>query len=137
MEQKLDSKFVNKPSLKLAKKSAVILYGLGDLASQFVWTFVGSYLTIFYTDIVGMTPAAVSIIMLLARIWDGINDPIMGAMAERTRSKFGRFRPWIAFGCPFLAVFGVLTFVNMGNGTGGVIFSYAVNREVVGFTIFC
>ncbi len=126
MEQKLDSKFVNKPSLKLAKKSAVILYGLGDLASQFVWTFVGSYLTIFYTDIVGMTPAAVSIIMLLARIWDGINDPMMGALAERTRSKFGRFRPWIAFGCPFLAVFGVLTFVNMGNGTGGVIFSAVI-----------
>lgn len=113
-------------SVKKAAKAAVICYGLGDLASQFVWTFVGSYLTIFYTDIVGFTPAVVSAIMLIARIWDGINDPMMGALAERTRSKFGRFRPWIAFGCPFLAVFGVLTFVNMGNGTGGVIFSAVV-----------
>lgn len=113
----------NKTTLKRATRAAIICYGLGDLASQFIWTFVGSYLTIFYTDIVGFTPAAVSAIMLIARIWDGVNDPMMGAIAERTRSRFGRFRPWIAFGCPFLAVFGVLTFVNMGNGKGGIVFS--------------
>ena len=74
----------------MASKLAVICYGFGDLASQFVWTFGGSYLTIYYTDIVGLAPAIVSVIM-------------MGAIAERTRSKFGRFRPYIAFGCPFLA----------------------------------
>ena len=50
--------------------------------------------------------------MLIARIWDAINDPMMGAIAERTRSKLGRFRPYIAFGCPFLAIFSVLTFTN-------------------------
>lgn len=87
---------------KLATKMAVYCYGFGDLASQFVWTFVGSYLTIYYTDIVGLAPAAISAIMLIARIWDAINDPMMGAIAERSHSKFGRFRPWIAFGCPFL-----------------------------------
>lgn len=109
---------------KRASKLGVICYGLGDLASQFVWTFVGSYLTIFYTDIVGFTPAIVSAIMLGARIWDAVNDPMMGALAERTRSKLGRFRPWIAFGCPLLALFGVLTFVNpFGASTAGVIFS--------------
>ena len=52
---------------KLASKAAVICYSFGDIASQFVWTFVGSYLTIFYTDIVGLAPAAVSAIMLIAR----------------------------------------------------------------------
>lgn len=113
----------NTVTMKRASKSAELCYGLGDLASQFIWTFLGSYLTIFYTDIVGFTPAVVSVIMLIARLWDGINDPMMGIIAERTRSKFGRFRPWIVFGSPLLAVFGVLTFVNMGNGTGGVIFS--------------
>ena len=90
-----------------ATKAATICYGFGDLASQFVWTYVGSYLTIYYTDIVGLAPAAVSVIMMLARIWDAINDPMMGAIAERTRSKFGRFRPYIAFGAPFLAIFSV------------------------------
>lgn len=102
-------------------------YGLGDLASQFVWTFVGSYLTVFYTDVVGFVPAVVSIIMLVARIWDAINDPMMGAIAERTRTRFGRFRPYIAFGCPFLALFGILTFVApFGNGTAGVIWAAVI-----------
>lgn len=106
-----------------ATKAATICYGFGDLASQFVWTYVGSYLTIYYTDIVGLAPAAVSVIMMLARIWDAINDPMMGAIAERTRSKFGRFRPYIAFGAPFLAIFSVLTFTNpfSGKSTAGVI----------------
>lgn len=112
--------------LKKASKVGVICYGLGDLASQFIWTFVGSYLTLFYTDIVGFTPAVVSAIMLVARIWDAINDPMMGSVAENTRSRFGRFRPYIAFCCPFLALFSVLTFMNMGNGTDGIIFSGAI-----------
>ena len=112
---------------KLATNAAIICYSFGDIASQFVWTFVGSYLTIFYTDVVGLVPAAVSAIMLIARIWDAINDPMMGAIAERTRSKWGRFRPWIAFGCPVLAVFGVLTFTNpfSGTSTAGVIWAAA------------
>lgn len=70
-----------------ATRAATICYGFGDLASQFVWTYVGSYLTIYYTDIVGLAPIAVSVIMMLARIWDAINDPMMGAIAERTRSN--------------------------------------------------
>lgn len=78
---------------KLASKAAVICYSFGDLASQFVWTFVGSYLTIYYTDIVGLAPAAVSAIMLIARIWDAVNDPMMGVLAERSGFKAGRFRP--------------------------------------------
>lgn len=108
-----------------ASKAAVICYGFGDLASQFVWTFVGSYLTVFYTDVVGLAPLVVSAIMVIARIWDAINDPMMGAIAERSKSKFGRFRPWIAFGCPFLAVLSVLTFTNPfgGSTTAGVIWA--------------
>lgn len=118
---------------KLATKMAVYCYGFGDLASQFVWTFVGSYLTIYYTDIVGLAPAAISAIMLIARIWDAINDPMMGAIAERSHSKFGRFRPWVAFGCPFLAVFGVLTFTNPfgGSSTAGVLWA-AVTYIIAG-----
>ena len=111
-----------------ATKAATICYGFGDLASQFVWTYVGSYLTIYYTDTVGLAPAIVSVIMMLARIWDAINDPMMGAIAERTRSKFGRFRPYIAFGAPFLAIFSVLTFTNPfgGKSTAGVIWAAAI-----------
>lgn len=99
-----------------ASRAAVICYGFGDLASQFVWTFVGSYLTVYYTDVVGLAPLAVSVIMIIARVWDAINDPMMGAIAEHSHSKYGRFRPWIAFGCPFLALFSVLTFTNPFGG---------------------
>lgn len=111
-------------------KFSMMMYGMGDLASQFVWTFVGTYLTVYYTDIVGLAPAAASAIMLIARIWDGVNDPMMGMIAERTNTKWGRFRPYILFGSPFLALFSVLTFTGpFGNGTAGVIwaaFTYIV-----------
>ncbi|MCD7920964.1 MAG: glycoside-pentoside-hexuronide (GPH):cation symporter [Clostridiales bacterium] len=108
---------------KMASKAAVICYSFGDLASQFVWTFVGSYLTIFYTDIVGLAPIAISAIMLIARIWDAVNDPMMGAFAERTRTRWGRFRPFIAFGCPLLVIFSILTFTNPAHGTAGVLWA--------------
>lgn len=108
---------------RLSKKS-IISYGFGDMASQLVWQFVGTYLTVFYMDIVGLAPAAVSTIMLVAKLWDGINDPMMGGIAERSRSKWGRFRPWILFGAPFLALFSVLTFTApFGNGTAGVVWA--------------
>lgn len=118
---------------KVASRAAVLCYGFGDLASQFVWTFVGSYLTIFYTDVVGLAPVIVSMIMMGARVWDAVNDPLMGAIAERTRSKMGRFRPYIAFGCPFLAILGVLTFTNPfgGSSTAGVIWA-AITYIVAG-----
>lgn len=110
--------------LSLASK---ISYGMGDLSSQLVWTFVGTYLAVFYTDIVGLTPAVASAIMLGVRILGVFTDPIMGAVSERTRSKFGRFRPYIAFGAPFLAIFSILTFTApFGNGSAGVIWATVI-----------
>ncbi|KAB7672108.1 MFS transporter [Bacillus sp. B1-b2] len=91
-----------------------VSYGLGDFASQLFWSFSGSYLTIYYTDVVGIAPAVIAMIMLLSRIWDGINDPLLGALADRTKSKHGRFRPYILYGTPFLALFSVLAFTSPG-----------------------
>lgn len=113
MHTKPDSLHAASGKLSFATK---LSYGLGDFASQLVWTFTGSYLTVFYTDVVGLTPAIVSVIMLIARVWDGINDPMMGAIAERTRSRFGRFRPYIIYGTPILALFSVLCFTAPGFG---------------------
>lgn len=112
-------------TVKRASKAAVMLYSCGDLASQFVWTFIGSYLSIFYTDIVGIAPVIAAAIMMVARIWDAVNDPMMGAIAERTRSKLGRFRPYIAFGSPVLAIFSVLCFTHpfAGSSSAGVIWA--------------
>ncbi|MCL2895054.1 MFS transporter [Brenneria tiliae] len=110
---------------KLASKTAVILYGAGDFASQLIWSFMGAYLTIYYSDVVGLTPAIIAAIMLGCRIWDVANDPIIGRVAESTRSRFGRFRPYLAFGSPVLALFSVLTFTNPfgGTSTAGVIWA--------------
>lgn len=101
-------------------KMTLFAYGMGDFASNLCWTFIGSYLSVFYTDVVGFTPAIASAIMLIAKIWDGINDPMFGAIAERTNTKKGRFRPYIFYGAPFLALFSVLAFTTFGKGSAAV-----------------
>ena len=65
-------------------------YSLGEIGCQFSWGMINTYLTIFYTDVVGLTAAAISFIMLVARIWDAVNDPMMGVIADRTRTRWGK-----------------------------------------------
>lgn len=101
------------------------IYGLGNFASQLSWTMVSSYLILFYTDVFGLATGAVAILMLVAKIWDGINDPMMGAIMERTHTRWGRFRPYIVGGAIFLVIFTVLTFtVPSFGGTGKLIYAY-------------
>lgn len=104
---------------RLSKK-VLFAYGCGDFASNLTNTFMGSYLSIFYTDVVGLAPAIVSAIMIIARVWDAINDPMFGAIAERTHTKRGRFRPYIFYGTPFLALAAVLTFTQFGGEHGAL-----------------
>ncbi len=85
-------------------------YGLGEVGCQMSWYMINNYLNIFYTDIVGLSGAAISAIVLIARIWDAINDPMMGQIADRTNTRWGRFRPYLFFAPPFLAIFNILTF---------------------------
>ena len=110
-------------SEKRLSKLTLCAYGMGDFASNLCWTFIGSYLSVFYTDVVGMAPAIASAIMLIAKIWDGVNDPMFGAIAERTNTKRGRFRPYILFGAPILAVLSVLAFTTIGRGNAAVIYA--------------
>lgn len=101
------------------------VYGLGNFASQLSWTMVSTYLSIFYTDVFGLGVGAVAVLMLVAKIWDGINDPMMGTLMERTHTKWGRFRPYIAVGAVFLVIFTILTFTVPGFGsTGKLVYAY-------------
>ncbi len=102
-----------------------VVYGMGNFASQLSWTMVGTYLSIFYTDVFGLGVGAVAMLMLIAKVWDGINDPMMGTIMERTHTKFGRFRPYIFVGAIFLVIFTILTFTVPGfGGTGKLIYAY-------------
>ena len=85
-------------------------YSLGEVGSQLSWYMINSYLTLFYTDVVGLSAAAISLIMLIARVWDAANDPMMGLIADRTKTRWGKFRPYLMFAPPFLAIFNILTF---------------------------
>lgn len=101
------------------------VYGMGNFASQLSWTMVSTYLSIFYTDVFGLGVGAVALLMLIAKIWDGINDPMMGTIMERTHTRWGRFRPYIFLGAPLLVLFTILTFTVPGFGsTGKLIYAY-------------
>ena len=85
-------------------------YGLGDTASNFVWALMVNFIMYFYTDIFGITAAATGTMLLFARSTDGIVDFFIGAIADRTKSKWGRFRPYLLWLCVPLAVVFVLAF---------------------------
>ena len=70
-----------------------LAYGLGDAGCNMSWTLVGTILMYFYTDVVGISMYAVSALFLISRLWDAINDPMVGALTDRTRTKWGVYRP--------------------------------------------
>lgn len=100
-------------------------YGFGDMASSMFWKLFGSYLMIFYTDVFGMPAAVVGTMFLITRVWDSAFDPIIGIIADRTQSRWGKFRPYLLYLAIPFAVIGVLTFTTPDFGDGGkVIYAY-------------
>lgn len=87
-----------------------IAYGFGDVGCNFSWMFVSNFLMIFYTDVFGISMAAVSALMLFSRFWDAINDPIVGGLTDKTKTRWGRYRPWLLVAAPITAVLLVMTF---------------------------
>lgn len=94
-------------------------YGLGDTASHFVWDMVGFWILIFYTDTFGISAAAAGTIMLIARVWDMVSDPLMGVIADRTNTRWGKFRPYLLWMALPYSVLAVLTFTTPDFGTTG------------------
>ena len=102
-----------------------ISYGCGDFASSMFWKLFSMYLLFFYTDIFGLPAAAVGTMFLITRIWDAINDPMMGAIADRTNTRWGKFRPYLLFGSIPFAIIGIITFTTPNLSVPGkLIYAY-------------
>lgn len=95
------------PRLRFGEK---VGYGVGDIGFNFYWANISAFLLIFYTDVFGISAAAAGTMMLITKIIDAFTDPMMGAIADRTRSRFGKFRPYLLWLALPLAGAGVLTY---------------------------
>ena len=87
-----------------------IAYGFGDVGCNFSWMFVSNFLMIFYTDVFGISMSAVSALMLFSRFWDAVNDPIVGGLTDKTKSRWGRYRPWLLFAAPATSILLIMAF---------------------------
>ncbi|HEY3756679.1 MAG TPA: glycoside-pentoside-hexuronide (GPH):cation symporter [Opitutaceae bacterium] len=104
------------PQLSFKEKVA---YGLGDSASNFFFQFFGLFGVYYYTDIFNLSPAFVGTMILVVRMFDAVLDPAIGILADRTETRWGKFRPFILWGAIPYAVFGYLMFLNPALGPGG------------------
>lgn len=85
-------------------------YGFGDMASSMFWKIFSYYLPFFYSNIFGLKLADAALLVLLTRVWDAISDPMMGVIADRTKSRWGKYRPYLLwFAAPF-SICGILLF---------------------------
>ena len=101
-------------------------YGIGDFGFNLYWANISAFLLIFYTDVMGLAAGAVGTMMLVTKLVDAATDPFMGAIADRTRSRWGRFRPWLLWGALPMAFAGVLTWtVPDLDGGGKLLWAYA------------
>lgn len=112
----------NKGKVSISEKLA---FGAGDCGCNFVWNVLALFMTIYYTDSVMISAAAVGGIMLAGRIFDGISDLIMGAILDKTKTRWGKTRPWILLSAPLMAIGLILTFsVPDIDETGKIIYAF-------------
>ena len=100
-------------------------YGLGDMASNFYMGFFGLFLLYYYTDVFGISPAAAATMLLVTKIIDAISDPAMGLIADRTESRWGKYRPYLLWVAIPYALLGYLLFLGPElSDTGKLMFAY-------------
>ena len=96
-----------------------------EMGTTFSFYMISSFLSVFYTDAVGLTPMVVSTLMLVVRVIDAVVAPVLGGIIDGTRSKWGRCRPWLLWGLPFLVLLSILTFSDFNfSGAGKVMYAY-------------
>ena len=99
--------------MKLSEK---IGYGFGDMSSSMFWKLFSYFLPFFYSNVFGLSLADAGVLMLVTRIWDAVSDPMMGIIADRTKTRWGKYRPYLLFFAIPFAVGGILLFTTPENG---------------------
>lgn len=89
-------------------------FGIGAIGKDAIVNLVGAFLMLYFTDTLGLNPAFVGVLFAVARIWDAINDPMMGMICDNTRTRFGKFRIWLTIGTLVNSVFFILLFTTLG-----------------------
>jgi GPH family glycoside/pentoside/hexuronide:cation symporter len=92
------------------KFSEKVGYGFGDMASSMFWKIFSYYLPFFYSNIFGLSLGDAAMLLLVTKIYDAVSDPLMGIVADRTRTRWGMYRPWLLWVALPFAIIGVLTF---------------------------
>jgi GPH family glycoside/pentoside/hexuronide:cation symporter len=106
--------------------SRYIGYGLGDLAFNFYWLPLSFFLLKYYTDVLGLSPATAGTIIMACLVWDGVIDPTIGVIANKTHTRWGRYRPYMLFGCVPLAASFTLMFLPVPfKDTSLIIYAFA------------
>ncbi|MDE6446072.1 MAG: MFS transporter [Alistipes sp.] len=101
-------------------------YGLGDMSSSMFWKIFTYYLPFFYSNIFGLSLEHAALLLLVTKLWDAVSDPVMGIIADRTRSRWGRYRPYLLWVAGPFAVAGVLTFTTPDWSDGAkLVWAYA------------
>lgn len=116
--------------MKLTAKEK-ISYGLGAVGKDMVYMFSASYILYYYQDILGVSAIAMGIILMAARVFDAFNDPIMGVLVAKTKTKWGKFRPWLLIGTVLNAVVLVLMFTAPPALNGSGLVAYAAISYIV------
>ena len=101
----------------MVDKKSTNIYAVSGLGRDLAYTLYSTYLMVFFTDALGVSSAtliAIGIVMAIARVWDAINDPIMGVIIDNKTSKWGKFKPWILVGAITSAISFYLLFQDFG-----------------------
>src|SRR4051794_19454163 len=111
-------------------------YSFGDAAANFVFMTMILFQANFYTDVMGVAAGTAGLIILVARLWDAFFDPLMGVLADRTRSRWGRFRPWILFTAVPWGISMVLAYSTPPGWSSGAIIAYALITNILLMTLY-
>jgi sugar (Glycoside-Pentoside-Hexuronide) transporter len=114
-----------------------VAYGCGDAANNIVWSSIATFMVFFLTDVAGIPAAVAGIIMLFARLFDGVVDIVVGLMVDRTHTRFGKSRPWLLWMCLPFGVLTVLLFSVPNLDTAGKTVYFAVVYTLINIVYSC